>query len=79
MGFTLASALGLSQSDARICVVELIPDIVSWNRHHLGNLAGNPLKDPRTATEVADIATVIRKKKAAWDAILLDVDNGRQG
>lgn len=79
MGFTLAAALGLSEPDARITVSELIPAVVKWNREHLGHLAGMPLDDPRVSVAEEDVAQTIRKKKSAWDAILLDVDNGPAG
>ena len=79
MGFTLAAALGLAKADTRITVSELIPAVVRWNREHLGHLAGMPLDDPRVAVAEEDVAETIRKRKSAWDAILLDVDNGPAG
>lgn len=79
MGFTLAAVLALLQRDANILVAELIPAVVSWNRTHLGDLAGRPLDDPRVKVEEKDVAVIIKRKKAAWDAILLDVDNGPAG
>jgi len=79
MGFTLAAALGLSKPDTRITVSELIPAVVRWNREHLGHLAGRPLDDPRVSVAQEDVAETIRKRKSAWDAILLDVDNGPAG
>jgi spermidine synthase len=79
MGFTLAAALGLSGPDNRITVSELIPAVVRWNRVHLGHLAGMPLDDSRVSVAPEDVAETIRKKKSAWDAILLDVDNGPAG
>jgi len=51
-GFTLA----LSTPDAKILVAELVSQMISWNIHHLGDLAGNPLEDPRVSTQVADVA-----------------------
>jgi spermidine synthase len=38
-----------------------------------------PLDDPRVSVEEEDVAETIRKRKSAWDAILLDVDNGPDG
>jgi len=38
-----------------------------------------PLDDPRVSVEEEDVAKTIRKRKSAWDAILLDVDNGPEG
>jgi len=79
MGYTLAAALEQSGPDTRITVSELIPAVVRWNREHLGHLAGMPLDDPRVSVEEEDVAKIIRKRKSAWDAILLDVDNGPEG
>jgi spermidine synthase len=79
MGYTLTAALGQSAPDTRITVSELIPAVVRWNREYLGNLAGMPLDDPRVSVEEEDVGQTIRKRKSAWDAILLDVDNGPEG
>jgi spermidine synthase len=79
MGFTLAAALGQSEPDTCITMSELIPAVVRWNREHLGHLAGMPLDDPRVFVEEEDVGETIRKRKSAWDAILLDVDNGPAG
>ncbi|MCJ7685852.1 MAG: hypothetical protein MUO68_16340, partial [Desulfobacteraceae bacterium] len=62
-----------------ITVSELIPAVVRWNREHLRHLAGMPLDDPRVSVEEEDVAETISKRKSAWDAILLDVDNGPDG
>jgi len=79
MGYTLAAALEQSKPDMLITVSELIPAVVRWNREHLGHLAGMPLDDPRVSIREEDVAKTIRKRKSAWDAILLDVDNGPDG
>jgi spermidine synthase len=79
MGYTLAAALGQTGPDARITVSELVPAVVRWNRQHLGHLAGMPLADSRVSVAEEDVGQTIRKKKSAWDAILLDVDNGPEG
>ena len=79
MGYTLGAALEQSSSDTRILVSELIPAVVGWNRDHLGHLAGRPLDDPRVRVEEEDVVKTIAKRKSAWDAILLDVDNGPAG
>ena len=79
MGFTLAAALKHLGSDASVVVAELVPAVVEWNRGPLGEHAGNPLQDPRTIVRVGDVAQVLKTEKQAFDAILLDVDNGPQG
>ena len=79
MGFTLAAALEDSPPGSAILVSELIPAVVEWNRLHLGHLAGNPLDDERVSIKQQDVAEIIKTGKSAWDAILLDVDNGPEG
>ena len=79
MGYTLAAALQHSDDDSHITVAELIPAVVRWNRQHLGHLTGEPLNDPRVSIQEEDVAQTIKRKKSAWDAILLDVDNGPDG
>ena len=79
MGYTLAEALKHTGQQTRITVAELIPAIVEWNRTHMGHLSGSPLDDTRVRVETGDVMTLINKKAAAWNAILLDVDNGPKG
>jgi spermidine synthase len=76
MGFTLRAALDLLPSGARVVVAELVPEVVAWNRGPLGPLAGHPLADRRVRVEECDVAAVLRASRAAFDAVLLDVDNG---
>jgi spermidine synthase len=76
MGFTTRAALDVLPQDARVTVVELVPDVVAWNREHLGDLARRPLEDPRVTVIERDVTHVIAEKPDAWNAILLDVDNG---
>ena len=76
MGFTLRAALDALSPAARVTVVELMPEVVAWNREHLADLARRPLDDPRVTVIERDVAAVIGEKPEAWNAILLDVDNG---
>ncbi len=76
MGFTLRAALDDLAPDATVTVAELVPDVVAWNREWLAPLARSPLDDPRTRVIVGDVAALIGGATAAYDAILLDVDNG---
>jgi spermidine synthase len=76
MGFTLRAALDALPPKAQVDVVEIVPDIVRWNRGVLAKLAGEPLTDPRVTVVEADVAHVIRNAKDSHDAIVLDVDNG---
>lgn len=79
MGFTLGAALALLPTDARVIVAELVPKVVSWARGPLSHLFGDNLSDPRVTIEVDDVHDVIVRSPAAFDAILLDVDNGPDG
>jgi spermidine synthase len=79
MGFTLAAALRGLSATAKVVVAELVSAIVEWNRGPLADLAGRPLEDSRVTVRVADVAQVLRDSDSAFDAILLDVDNGPDG
>lgn len=76
MGFTLRAALDVLPSEALVVVAELVPAVLEWNRGPLGAVAEYPLKDPRVCVEEGDVAERIGSSPAAFDAILLDVDNG---
>lgn len=79
MGFTLAAALTRLAPDARVVVAELVPDVVRWNEDLLGGCAGHPLRDDRVQVQVADVGELLREAPDAYDAVLLDVDNGPEG
>ncbi len=79
MGFTLAAALQRIGDPARVVVAELVPAVVAWNRGPLGEHAGHPLQDPRVAVREGDVARILNTQQSAYDAILLDVDNGPEG
>jgi spermidine synthase len=76
MGFTLRAMLDEMGPAARITVAELVPEVVTWNRKVLGHLAAHPLNDPRVTVALQDVAEVIAANPAAFDAVLMDVDNG---
>ncbi|AZI42765.1 hypothetical protein EHF33_08415 [Deinococcus psychrotolerans] len=76
MGFTLAAALTTLGPAAAVTVAELVPGVIEWNRGPLGECAGNPLADSRSRVHVGDVGALIRSSQDAYDAILLDVDNG---
>ena len=76
MGYTLARVLRSVEASAEVVVAELVPEVVEWNRGPLAHVAGNPLADPRVKVHEGDVASLIRKSRAEWDAIALDVDNG---
>src|SRR5882762_3830916 len=79
MGFTLRAALAALGADARIVVAELVPAVVAWARNAMAEVFGDSLTDPRVSVREADVGEVIRSDAAAFDAILLDVDNGPEG
>ena len=79
MGFTLRAALAELPSDAGVVVAELVPAVVAWARGPMAELFAGCLDDPRVAVREADVAEVIAASRGAFDAILLDVDNGPGG
>jgi spermidine synthase len=79
MGFTLAAALRHLGADAEVVVAELIPAVVKWNQGALGEHAGHPLRDARTTVREGDVAKILKSERRAYDAIMLDVDNGPEG
>jgi spermidine synthase len=76
MGFTLRAVLEDLPPGGRVTVAELLPEVVAWNREHLSHLAGSPVEDPRVTVVVDDVGRVMAANRDAFDAILLDVDNG---
>jgi spermidine synthase len=76
MGFTLRAALDALGPAARIVVAELVSAVVAWNRGPLAVLTDHCLVDARVSIREADVGGVIRAERSAYDAILLDVDNG---
>jgi spermidine synthase len=76
MGYTAAAALKRLGAAGRVVVAELAPAVVEWNRGPLAELAGRPLEDPRVRVREDDVGRVLQEGPQAYDAILLDVDNG---
>jgi spermidine synthase len=79
MGFTLRAALGGLGTEARIIVAELVPAVLAWARGPMAEVFGKCLTDPRVRIREADVVDLIREAPSAFDAILLDVDNGPAG
>jgi spermidine synthase len=75
LGYTLRAVLDAAPA-ARVEVVELVPAVVRWNRELVGELAGRPLDDARVRVVEGDVKDAIAASRGAWDAIVLDVDNG---
>jgi spermidine synthase len=59
-----------------VVVAELVPAVVDWNRREMAELNGAALEDARVRVLERDVVEVIRAGTSAYDAILLDVDNG---
>lgn len=77
-GFTLKAALRTLAPDAEVVVAELLPEVIAWNENAEYALAGDALHDPRVTLEQDDVARILRRDRSAYDAILLDVDNGAE-
>lgn len=77
LGFTLRSVLESSGTNTTVELVELIPEVIQWNRDYLAGLNGRFLDDQRVEIRPEDVNAVIRASEpACYDVILLDVDNG---
>ncbi len=79
MGFTLRAALTVLGPQARIAVAELVPAVVAWARDPMAEMFGGCLDDARVTIHKTDVGDLIRTGRSAYDAILLDVDNGPEG
>ncbi len=76
LGYTARAALDALPGGGRVVVAEISPAIVEWNRTLVAELAARPLDDPRLEVVIGDVGEVLRRKTAAYDCILLDVDEG---
>ncbi|MBP2460370.1 MULTISPECIES: hypothetical protein [unclassified Rhizobium] len=79
MGFTLRAALSVLPEDAQVTVAELVPAVVDWARGPMAPVFKGCLDDPRVTIFKGDVSELIRQSTGAFDAILLDVDNGPDG
>ena len=79
MGFTLRAAQSVAPPDARLVVSEIVPELADWATQHMEAVFGDCLRDQRVALRLGDVGAVIGEAGKAFDAILLDVDNGPDG
>lgn len=79
MGFTLRAALAMLGPKAELTVAELVPEIIAWARGPMADVAAGCLDDPRVRVIEEDVGAIIDRASSAYDAILLDVDNGPDG
>lgn len=75
MGFTLRAALDLLPPEARVDVVELVPQVETWNRSLLAPLNGNALEDPRVRLHLEDCMSFLARGGRTYDLVLMDLDN----
>jgi spermidine synthase len=76
LGFTLRAALRALRADAEVVVAELVPEVIAWNADPAYALSADAMRDPRVRVVQADVVDVLRDHPAAFDAIMLDTDNG---
>jgi len=76
LGYTLRAVLDIVPDDVEITIAELVPELVEWNRKHVGELNDHPLESPRCRVVVGDVYDLIKRSPRTFDVLLLDVDNG---
>ena len=76
LGFTLREVLNSVGPQTNVVVSELVPAVVRWNRVHLGSLTDDAITDPRVTAYEGSVLTLLQKNVGAFDAVILDVDNG---
>lgn len=79
LGFTLRAALEALRDDAEVVVAELVPEVIEWNADPAYDLSAEAMRDPRVRVVQQDVIDVLREHPAAFDAIMLDTDNGPAG
>ena len=77
-GFTMQAALAVLGADARVVVAEIVGEVIAWNRNPDYGLSHTAIADPRVEVRHADVLDVLRENPGAYDAIMLDVDNGAE-
>ena len=76
LGYTLRAALDLIPKDGKAVQVELVPEVIEWNKGPLAQFAEHPLDDKRTELVQNDVSKVIKNARNEYDSIMLDIDNG---
>jgi spermidine synthase len=79
LGFTLRAALRQLRDDADVVVAELVREVVAWNADPRYGLSVEAMGDPRVRVVHDDVMNVLRANPGAFDAIMLDTDNGPDG
>jgi spermidine synthase len=79
LGFTLRAALRHLRDDAEIVVAELVAEVIAWNADPRYDLSADAMEQPRVRVVHDDVINVLRANVGAFDAIMLDTDNGPDG
>jgi spermidine synthase len=79
LGFTLRAALRELREDAEVVVAELLAEVIEWNSDPRYELSSEAMRDPRVRVVQDDVVDVLRENAGAFDAIMLDTDNGPDG
>lgn len=79
LGFTLREALRHLGPDAEVVVAELVAEVIAWNANPAYALSAEAMADPRVRIVHDDVSNVLRANRGAFDAIMLDTDNGPEG
>ena len=79
LGFTLRAALRQLGDDAEVVVAELMAEVIAWNADPRYGLSVDAMSDPRVRVVHDDVINVLRTNPDAYDAIMLDTDNGPEG
>ena len=79
LGFTLRAALRLLREDADVVVAELLAEVIEWNADPRYGLSVDAMADSRVRVVQDDVVNVLRASPGAFDAIMLDTDNGPDG
>ena len=75
LGYTAEAALNCSQA-ARVDVIELLPEVISWLERDLIPLAGRLRDEPRFSVARADFFLYLRSPaERRYDVMLVDIDH----
>lgn len=75
LGYTLRAALDELPHASEVVVAEVYSAVIAWNRTHLAELQKGAVSDRRVRIVEKDVWHLLGEEDA-FDAVLLDVDNG---
>ncbi len=75
LGLTLAETLK-DLRVGKVVVAEIEQAVVRWNRTYLKEFNARALFDDRVTVSEGDVLEIIERHRRAFDAVLMDVDNG---